>query len=179
MRLANLKRLLADKLEFFLEGEVHSEELLKQRRMELSAGLAKSTILANILCVAIIFAVISSIILMLSGVVEAADGNWGWFGLGLLVGVPGVLAMFYISANETLEEKLSAELDGLAALPQSECETMLYACLATPEGMAFRNKVVAAGRQFVQAECAMVVEWANGLRQRQKCAELYAIKEAK
>jgi Zn-dependent membrane protease YugP len=60
-------------------------------------------------------------------------------------------------------------------VPDEACSALLAACLATAEGQAYRQAVLAEGRKFVNAEWMTLDYWARGAEQRATCKQLYDI----
>lgn len=173
--LNHLKQLVAAKVEFRLEGEVPSEELINARRLALQTRGVEAYVVRtveNSVYIGFLAVALSVIAGLLSFLMTQ---NCNLLGYGL-VGVLTLCAIAaavnpYVSRLDVLKE----ELEGLVPLHQEDCEEMLVACYATPEGAAYRERVVAANRQFVMAEKNLLEDWASTAHVRAKCAQLYAI----
>lgn len=90
--------------------------------------------------------------------------------LGIMVYLSEVL-----EKNNTVLCDLNKEADHLEPLPPHHCKSMLELCLATSEGKAYREAVLAQNRQFVLAEKMMLERWNSGVAAREECAKLYAV----
>jgi hypothetical protein len=55
-----------------------------------------------------------------------------------------------------------------------DCEDLLKACYATPEGQDYRLAVIEQGRQFVNGELQALHAWAESANARAACRKVYA-----
>lgn len=58
---------------------------------------------------------------------------------------------------------------------ESECEDLIKACAATPEGQAYRLAVIELGRKFVNGELDALRAWADSSAARAACKILYDV----
>lgn len=175
LSLKKLERLVAEKVEFRLEGEVVSEETIDARKLVIEDLSTMSSVL-NFLGGVCLFALCCSLMIVMMAMLRyLLAGNPAAIAGSIAICVP--LTVCYFMFHRYLERlaALEAEIAGFAPLEQVDCEVMLAACKATPEGRAYRERVVAMGRQFVEAEKKLLEDWAEGARSRAKCAELYSL----
>lgn len=183
MKIKRLKQLSDAELVFTIEGGVPTEEEIQARSLAVNAGWVSALDwgLGVLATVAIILVCNSFYWLVGYPMFNEHDtltpSRWTlYWAAPLLV---GVLLSVVVIRNGALLSRLVNEANGLAPITPEDCDAMLAACEATEEGLAYRDKVVAAGRQFVHAELTLLAVWARNQQQREKCARLYAIKEAK
>lgn len=55
-----------------------------------------------------------------------------------------------------------------------ECDALLKACEATPEGQSYRLAVVGQGRKFIDGERDALVAWASSADARAACKKLHS-----
>lgn len=60
-------------------------------------------------------------------------------------------------------------------LKASDCGPMHDLCAKTPEGQAYRQKVLEQGRRFVVAEYRQMGKWVAEEKNRESCKKLYGI----
>lgn len=61
----------------------------------------------------------------------------------------------------------------LQPISAPECAAVLEACAQSEKCETYRQRVLAEGRLFTQAELGMMCDWADGEEQRRVCAKLY------
>ena len=175
LSLKKLEQLVAEKVEFRLEGEVVSEEAIVARKTVIE-GLSTMSAVINFLSGVCLFALsCAMVVVMMATLRYLLAGNPDLIAGSLASFVSLSVCSFMFHRYVEPLSALNEELAGFAPLEQVDCEVMLAACKATPEGRAYRESVVAAGRQFVVAEKKLLEDWAEGARSRAKCAELYTL----
>ena len=164
-----MKKLAEGKLTFALEGMVPSEEDLSSRREVLATSIAKYAGLrllqAGVLCALLIFPAgfLAAYLLSDAFVLPVAAAC-------------GVVTVVFLQAafqRDKLVAELIEEARFLDVIDRQEADALVGAVRGSPEVAAYRNKVIEAGREFVQAEWALLVGWAQQQRGQAKLAELY------
>lgn len=164
-----MKKLAEGKLTFALDGQVPSGEAVSSRREVLAASIEKyagmKLLQAGVLFALLIFPVGFLAAYLLSDVFVLP-----------VAAVCGVVTAGFLQAafqRDRLVAELMEEARFLDVIGRQEADALVDAVGATPEGAAYRNKVIAAGREFVRAEWVLLVGWAQQQRGQAKLVELY------
>lgn len=182
MCLADAKQLMAGKLAFSLEGPAPSLEAIDARRTALDPKFIKRVDRAGDF-IAFLCLPFAALTLVSAG--AACEGaylrEWATVIGALTCASAGVTLCRWAdrTSNQYIEAyvALNGERDDLEPVDDYDCADLLSACRATPEGEAYRQKVLDEHRQFVVAEQTMIEGWARGAGRRAACAALYGTGE--
>lgn len=88
-------------------------------------------------------------------------------------------AVFIIFSIYTLKlRNNNQERKYLEEVEENECADLHDACLATPEGVVYRQAVIDQGRRFIVVEYLAIKAWAKDQSREGACRRLYGIEEA-
>lgn len=182
MGLHEIHRVLALPLAFGLDSEVPSQEAIQHKRKALDSVNADRVFycgMAAWLGMLIMGSLAVTILLttLLTGLPNAVtaprfSGADGAVVALVLLFLYAILGRLYTRCRAG-HEAWNAAREELEALPRERCAELLQACVAAPECEAYRQKVLAEGREFVVAEYLLLTRWAAGADARHACTALY------
>ncbi|GBG14565.1 LysR family transcriptional regulator [Novimethylophilus kurashikiensis] len=188
MNISELKTLVASKLVFDVQQGAPSQACIDERLSYVTPKRIRNVSIAcdaaNLATALTAVVSVTATVFFMMGILSTKLHTQNtpmelW--VGFFCSLAGILVSRSIycfkNALNDIETALLNELGNLQPLPQAQCAVMLKQCQQTPEGMSYREGVIAAGRQFVIAEKTLLKNWNESASDRAACSELYNLNE--